>query len=311
MQSQIFDASDTSWYTHLQGAHNLVVAYREIVPEHLHKCDPFLQEWYEYHHTLSEFTYRSEFRTSSPSVHDILEPHSPATDQRILGSQTLLHPDTDTDENIIGVFGCSAELLKIISCINQLRTLLTLDVLCPESELLDITARLRTRLLNLHQEVLIRADQYAGQILHTHIRQTAELYRIAAILYLYNTYPDIAPHSSSNGSPKSPSSLPNIPDLVRQSFSCLHSMMNVCTSPWSLFLIACNAIEDQDRMEIMMTLENGFKERRIGNYKVILSLVKTFWKRADLKNDEGRDGSARLPDWKFMVDADLGMPSFG
>jgi hypothetical protein len=238
-------------------------------------------------------------------------PHSPSTDRRVLAPQNTIQSDTETDEKIIGVFGCSAELLQIISCINQLRTLLTMEACCPESELLDLAARLRTRLLNLHQEVLIQADQYAGQISHTRIRQTAELYRIAAILYLYNTYPDVAPNSSSNGLPKSTSSLPTIPALVSQSFSCLHLMMNVCTSPWPLFLIACNAIEDQDRMEIMMTIEKGFKERRIGNYEVILGLVKTFWKRADLTNDEGRDGGTRLPDWRILVDADLGMPSFG
>ena len=63
-------------------------------------------------------------------------------------------------------------------------------------------------------------------------------------------------------------------------------------------------------MEIMRILDEGLKERRIGNYKVVLGLVKTFWKREDLNNDDGRDGSARLSDWKRLVDPDFGMPSF-
>ncbi|KAJ4360695.1 uncharacterized protein N0V89_001262 [Didymosphaeria variabile] len=308
----VFDASDTSWHTHLQGARNVVTSHLRALPGNQHRCNPFLKEWYEYHHTFSEFAYPSQFYTALPSIHDILIPESLAIDRRVRGPRNpsyQCHLETDTEDKIVGLLGCSSELLRLISCINQLRTLLTMETGTSESDMTALAVHIRFRLLNLRQEIYIYPDETSGHISHTRIHHTAEFYQVAAMLYLYNTYPATAPSSSTSSPPNSPLPFPSIPDLVRKAFMLL-DQMEVCTSPWPLFVVACNVSEDRDRIEIMRIFEEGSQVRRVGNYDVITGLVKAVWSRGDLKVDEGRDGSAKIPDWRELVDEKTGMPSF-
>ncbi|KAF2449717.1 hypothetical protein P171DRAFT_440185 [Karstenula rhodostoma CBS 690.94] len=288
----VFDASDTSWYTHLQGARNIVSGCDRAIASDQHGCNPFLEEWYEYHNTFSEFGHPSQFKTPSPSIHDILIPEGVAIDQRI-----------------VGLLGCSTELLRLISCINQLRTLLAMGKGASESDTMGLAVQIRLRLLNLRQEVLVYPDETSGHISHTRIHHTAEFYRVAAMLYLHDTYPVTAPSSSTSSPPTSPLPFPSVPDLVRQGFNLL-DQMEVCSSPWPLFVVACNVTEDRDRIKIMRIFGQASQVRRIGNYDVIMGLVKTVWSRVDLRTNEGRDGNAEIPDWRELVDEKTGMPSF-
>ena len=215
----------------------------------------------------------------------------------------------NTNDKIIGVSGCSAELLQIISCINRLRTLLQMDHHSPESELTALAVHLRMCLANLRQELHIRSDGRGSHIWQARIHHTAELYRIAAILYLYNTYP-AATQAPLNSEPLvSLDAIPTIPSLVCQAFSCL-DQIDVCTSPWPLFNVAINTTNDRHRIKIIEAFQEGIRGRRNGNYDVILGLVKTVWKRSDLNHDESSDGNAILPDWRTMIDGNSVMPSF-
>lgn len=271
-----------------------------------------MREWYEYHHTYSEFTYPSQFYTPSVSVQDILVPESLAFDRRVRGPRNPNYPshvDTDSDDKIVGLLGCSTELLRLISCVNQLRTLLSMKTYSSESDLTALAVHLRMRFLSLRQEVYIYTDKGVGDISHTRIHVTAEFYRIAAILYLYNTYPLVAPSPSASGVTMSQHPLPDIPSLVRQAFALL-SQMSVCTSPWPLFIVACNVTEDWDRIEVMKIFEEGSMERKVGNYDIILGLVKAVWTRRDLNSEEGTYEGAKIPDWREFVDPKMGMPSF-
>ncbi|KAF1971296.1 hypothetical protein BU23DRAFT_510362 [Bimuria novae-zelandiae CBS 107.79] len=165
------------------------------------------------------------------------------------------------------------------------------------------------RLLSLRQEVCIWSDKCAGHISRTQVHLTAEFYRVAAILYLYNTYPGAAPSLERPGSPMSPKAITSISALVRQAFMLL-DRMDVCASPWPLFIVACNVKEDRDRIEIMRLFDEGSKERRIGNYDVVMGLVKAIWNRVDLNSDQAREGSARVSDWREFVDVRMGIPPF-
>lgn len=167
---------------------------------------------------------------------------------------------------------------------------------------------IRLRLSSLRQEIYLYPEETSGQMSHTRIRHTAELYRIATMLYLYETFPAGAPSLTSSPSNPVLPVLP-VPDHIRQAFTLL-DQMDVCSSPWPLFVVACNVTDDRDRIETMRVFEEASHMRRVGNYDVVMGLVKTVWSRVDLRIDEGRDASARVPDWRQLVDEKTGMPSF-
>jgi len=207
---------------------------------------------------------------------------------------------------IVGLLGCSCELLSLIACINQLRTLRSLSEATPESHLSTLGFHLRTRLLNLQQEVFIVPGEAAGTISHQRIHLTAQFYLLAAILYLYDTCPACAPPLTEQPD-HTMRALPSIPFLVRQCFMLL-KQMDVCTSPWPLFILASNVVEDGDRIEVMRAFERGARERKVGNYEILTGLVKAIWKREDLCADEGKE--SRISDWRDLIDGEKGMPSF-
>lgn len=134
----------------------------------------------------------------------------------------------------------------------------------------------------------------SGTLDRIRIRQTAELYRLAAILYFYQTIPE--------------SFVPalNSPDLVRSGLAILW-VMRICSSPWPLFILACSVTADNDRIRILDLMETSGSSRRIGNYSIIIGLVKAVWKRQDLTTNEKVKNNI---DWRDLVEEGGYMPSF-
>lgn len=124
--------------------------------------------------------------------------------------------------------------------------------------------------------------------------RTAEFYRIGALLYLYQVAPSqIIPEDG-------------VQSLVDDGFVIL-DQMEVCTSPWPLFLLACNVTTDLDRLRILHVLDTMDEKRRIGNYQIIRSVIQGVWKQEDLRAD------AKTPkrvDWRSLVDPGTCIPSF-
>lgn len=206
-------------------------------------------------------------------------------------------------EQIIGVLGCSAEVLHLIGCINQLRGL-QLPIgptsragsrsLSPSFIHPEILSRMEDRLLNLQQELHIQPGSTSGAINTTRITLTAELYRIAAVLYFYQTMPTAF------------NSITNTQDFVCKGLNILWEM-KICSSPWPLFILACSITEDGDRIRILDLMEKSGSIRRIGNYRIIIGLVKAVWKRQDLVTDEK---AKRSVDWRDLIEEGGYMPSF-
>jgi hypothetical protein len=206
-------------------------------------------------------------------------------------------------EQIIGVLGCSAEVLHLIGCINQLRGLqLSMSPtsrsgsrsLSPSFIHPEILSRLEDRLLNLQQELHIQPGSTSGAINITHVTLTAELYRIAAVLYFYQTMPT------------SFSPIVNTQNFICKGLNILWEM-KICSSPWPLFILACSTTEDEDRIRILDLMEKSGSSRRIGNYSIIIGLVKAVWKRQDLATDEK---AKRNVDWRDLIEEGGYMPSF-
>ena len=157
-----------------------------------------------------------------------------------------------------------------------------------------LLARMEERILNVQQELLVRPGSTSGLINYTRITFTAELYRIAAVLYFYQTIPaNFFPAVSKQ-------------NIVRNGLNILWKM-KICSSPWPLFILACCVTEDEDRIRILDIMETSGSSRRIGNYSIIISLVKAVWKRQDLCVD---DKEKRAVDWRDLIEEGGYMPSF-
>jgi hypothetical protein len=186
------------------------------------------------------------------------------------------------------------ELLHLIGCINQLcglrRSAGWVNLL--SSPYLDRISLMENRLIDLQQELVLRPGLTTGNIDNTRITSTAELYRIAALLYFYQTVP-------STFLP-----ITDIQSLVNTGLSILWKM-KICSSPWPLFVIACS-VQENDRIPILNLMEASGSSRRIGNYSIIMGLVKAVWKRQDILSEEK---AKRYVDWRDLVQGGY-MPSF-
>ncbi|KAF2637258.1 hypothetical protein P280DRAFT_458462 [Massarina eburnea CBS 473.64] len=273
----VFDSSDTTWNMHLQGAKSLKSSCCKFEQEY--PAFVFLNYWLEYHDVFSAYSY----------------PAQTSSEQRL--SDIILPESTPATQKIIGLLGCSTELLRIISCINQFRVAVTPAknrTPPPYSSTVEFVFTVRERLVDLRQEILVQPGETSGTISHTRITLTAELYRLAALLYLYRN----APSGSDTDI--------EVREYSKQGLVILEQM-DVCTSPWPLFILACNACSDTDRIKVMRIIEEGGTERRVGNYQIIRSLVQKVWKQHDLRAD-GK-GGGRI-DWRDLIEVGSTMPSF-
>lgn len=161
--------------------------------------------------------------------------------------------------------GCSLEVLDAIHRINFLRDNLPSRIYTTEFEHLEY------QLVNLNQHLGLRGPNGQVQIQVSGILGTAEFYRIAALIYLKRIIP--GPDSAS---------LRNL--YVEQAFQILGSLP-ICTSPWPLFVLACEAQSDDQRIRILSTLDQMDQNRKIGNVFVIRKLIEAYWNRRDLQAD--------------------------
>ena len=151
-----------------------------------------------------------------------------------------------------------------------------------ENRIFLLTQRLDPR----HEERLTRHDRIRTLA-------TAELYRIATFLYLHRI-------GSAEPSQDTKSM------YIQQALQILNSL-EVCTSPWPLFVIACETETDDQRINILRTLDRMDEERHIGNVFVLRHIIESFWKQQDLMADSGRAGSLK---WWDTIDLNLSAPWF-
>lgn len=149
------------------------------------------------------------------------------------------------------------------------------------------------RLANLDQRLDASYANQLSQHQRNMILTTAELYRIATFLYLQRTCNTNQVHELRAV-------------YLDQSFQVLRSL-DLCTSPWPLFVIACEAETDNQRIEILRTLDSMERERYIGNIFVLRTIIESFWKQQDLHADSGRPPNLK---WWDVVDLDTPSPWF-
>lgn len=170
------------------------------------------------------------------------------------------------------------ELLDAIHRINFLRDNLPSRTYTTEFDDLE------SQLLRLNQYANIdKASQIQGQA--ARILSTAEFYRIATLIYLLQVIP-----GSENATRRS--------SYVDLGFRVLISLP-ICTSPWPLFVLACEAQSDKHRIEILHSLDQMDQNRKIGNVFVIRNIIETLWNQQDLQADV--DNNSQFKWWQMAA----------
>lgn len=128
---------------------------------------------------------------------------------------------------------------------------------------------------------------------HSKIRNTAELYRLAALLYHYRVCETYLKRHEERKS------------YLQQAFQII-SNLKVCTSPWPLFVIASEAENDDQRLIILYTLDRMDEARKIGNVFVLRNIIQSLWKQLDLAvgRENGFKESSRL-NWSDILSVNL------
>ncbi|KAH7304848.1 fungal-specific transcription factor domain-containing protein [Rhexocercosporidium sp. MPI-PUGE-AT-0058] len=271
----VFDAVDGSWYSHMRAADT--ISHLVITPDTTDSPTAFfLTSWLAYHKILSEFSHIPD-----------------QTDSWYIVSKL---PDSNPNNQIIiGSLGCSMQVLECISSINHMKKIVEQypsSVLSPE--LVSVAKQLETQLESLTQVPRIVHENVSGEVDESRIIHTAELYRIATLIYLYQSVF------------QKPVGCPEAKLLVEKALLILQKL-GICTSPWPLFIIACEITSDRQRILILRTLEKMRKVRRIGNVEIMRNIIEAVWKRADL-NTMAHPGMR--VNWKDVIDTKRRIPSF-
>lgn len=267
---QVFDAADGSWSTHLNAAKSLFSRTDGNVASQ--QSTHFLSTWFAYHDMLSDFSFSTAKGDSSILI-------------------TSISP---TNAQIVGSVGCSMQVLQCISSINKLATILEQN--SPDlPNIIEKQARdLENQLTNFVHIPSIIEDTASGRLDTSRTTRAAELYRLGALIYLHRSLLRTPTRSSTMQS------------IVGDSLQIL-GQNSICTSPWPLFMIACEVVSDRDRIQILSTIEAMQEKRRIGNVDVIREVIEAVWKQSDLQEDsKGRLDRKRI-DWKDVVEI---RPSF-
>lgn len=154
----------------------------------------------------------------------------------------------------------------------------------PAGELTDVHLGMATTIRSLQQHLCDNQheDPSDGR---SQASLTAELYRIATLLYLYTVCPDLADNMERDY-------------RLNQALNILQEMA-VCSSPWPLFIVAGEVTTDAQRMLILDVLERMDSLRNIGNVFLVRRLIGAYWKQLDL-NAGGDKSQARPRIWQFL-----------
>lgn len=187
--------------------------------------------------------------------------------------------------------------METIHNINQLRSITTRKSTGDDkgSEMPSVMwtcQGLQDRLCRLKQQLPSDYAQYTVKE-QTKIRLTAELYRIAAVLYLRAVCPNVDATNQT-------------PIWLESAFEVLTGL-EVCTSPWPLFVVACESHTDQQRIQILLELDRMDEDRNIGNVFVLRSLIENYWKQQDLQADVDKLRPLR---WWELMNFDAAAPWF-
>jgi hypothetical protein len=100
----------------------------------------------------------------------------------------------------------------------------------------------------------------------------AELYRLAALIYLLRCHEDIVDNSE------------DLSSYVASAFDVL-SRLRVCERPFPLLITGCEAKTDKGRHIVLALISNTISETKVRSYNCVRAVTESFWNLEDL--DDG------------------------
>ena len=193
---------------------------------------------------------------------------------------------------ILPLYGCSLELLDILHDVFD-NVFDRDDQRYMSTEHKGKLSRLELRLRYLiqHERVASASEDDSP----SHAMQIAECYRLATLLYLGR----VARNSRRNA--------PEVMALTSESFSLLRRM-RVCDRPWPLFVLAMEAVSDDQRRLALIMLERLQKFRSpADNSPTIRQMVEAAWAQEDLAQPASLDA---LDLYRAVISANRVPPAF-
>ncbi|CRK34985.1 hypothetical protein BN1708_006608, partial [Verticillium longisporum] len=270
----VFDEQEAQFHLHLDGAKKILRSLQWHQQQR--PVSDFLMNWVLYYDVLSSF--------AQPS-------RGIRGDLRMLSYSSNLQP---TSNLIIGLFGCSTDVFSSISFMNQMRmTLSDSSVNSDPGEQSQQRVALEERLRMASQRLSPDEAANSSTVQIKDASATAELYRLAALLYLQRVVP--APGDDMRSAA-----------YLQQIFAALRTV-RVATSPWPVFITACEARTEHERVQILRVLERMDEIRNVGNVRVMRSLIESIWKQQDLRDSSGKSEAMQ---WWLCVDGEVPAPWF-
>jgi len=194
---------------------------------------------------------------------------------------------------VIGSMGCSLELMDMISSMSD-HVLAVNDADFRSQQHLEILDDFERRLLNLEQVVVFVGMTESAED-QEKAAYTAELYRIASLIYLYRV------------ARRMPSDSPALSHLVEDAMS-IFEKTGISDSTWPMFVIGCEAKLDHHRAVMIDTFQATEEKRQFANIHWVRQMVESAWKQDDLNTTEQDiDGMIR---YNSVMSASKVLPSF-
>lgn len=149
---------------------------------------------------------------------------------------------------------------------------------------------LRLQRLTQHENMV---EECVDESEPTRVANVAEFYRLAALLYLARIARNV------------PRSNPSVAALTSQCLSLLAALPGGCERPWPLFVVAVEAVDEEQRRVVLDALDAALLTRPQGNLVALRRMVEAAWAMVDLS--DGVDG---MRVYEVVVSANRVPPSF-
>lgn len=187
------------------------------------------------------------------------------------------------------------ELLSVLARLNDI--MLSADGSEIETQQTETVDQLESQLLSLRQYLVFRGS-LDRMVDENAVLKIAELYRLAALIY------------SERACRGKIQSSAEMAQLVRNAFEILGEL-RVCTAPWPLFIVGCEAETDSQRSLMFQLLERSAHHRKSDNILWVKKLIQGIWKQDDLSTYSHLTKSVQpLLRYGSVVSASSQLPNF-